>query len=64
VTLLTRIKGGITLGTISKLEDIKNLRELTGAVSDTTDFRPTKNELKKFLKENGFGQEETFIRVK
>jgi hypothetical protein len=64
VTKMTRLKGGLALGTVSKVDDIKNLRELTGTVSDTTDnFRPTKKELKKFLKENGFGNEETFIKV-
>ena len=64
VTKMTKVKGGLVLGTVSKEDDIKNLRELTGTVSDTTDnFRPTKREFKQFLKENGFGSEETFAKV-
>jgi hypothetical protein len=62
VTKLARVKNGVTLGTVSKKEDIANLREVTSTKSDSIDnFRPTKKELKKFLKEKG--DEEAFIKI-
>lgn len=65
VTTLARIDNGVTLGTVGTKEEIDNLRELTDTKSDSTfSFRPTKKELKKFLKENGFCDKDTFIKIK
>lgn len=65
VTVLTRIDNGVTLGTVSTKDDIDNLRELTNTSSDSVfSFRPTKKELKKFLKENGFSEKDTYLKIR
>ena len=64
VTTLTRIDNGLTLGTVSTKEDINNLREVTETKSDSIfSFRPTKREMKKFLKGKGFSDRDTFIKI-
>jgi len=64
VTTLTKIENGLTLGTISSIDDINNLRTVTETKSDTIfSFRPTKKEMKKFLKGKGFSDRDTFIKV-
>jgi hypothetical protein len=64
VTTLAKIDNGLTLGTISTKEDINNLRTLTETKSDTLfSFRPTKKEMKKFLKGKGFSDRDTFIKI-
>ena len=64
VTTLTKIDNGLTLGTISTKDDINNLRTVTETKSDTIfSFRPTKREMKKFLKGKGFSDRDTFIKV-
>jgi len=64
VTTLTRIENGITLGTISTKDDINNLRTVTESKSDTAfSFRPTRKEMKKFLKGKGFSNRDKFIKV-
>jgi hypothetical protein len=64
VTTLQKIDNGLTLGTISTKDDINNLREVTETKSDTIfSFRPTKREMRKFLKEKGFSDRDTFIKV-
>lgn len=65
VMTLTKIDHGVTLGTISTKDDIDNLRAVTETKSDTIfSFRPTKTEMKKFLKGKGFSDRDTFIKVK
>jgi hypothetical protein len=65
VTKLTRIQNGLTLGKVEKKEDIQMLRELTGIKADTVfRFRPTKKELKRFIEENGFSSQDTYLKVK
>jgi hypothetical protein len=65
VTTLARIDNGVTLGTVSTKEDIDKLRELTETKPDSIlSFRPTKKELKKFIKENGFSDRDTYIKIK
>lgn len=64
VTTLARIDNGLTLGEISTINDINNLRELTETKSDSSfSFKPTKRELKKFLKSKGFSDKDTFIKI-
>jgi hypothetical protein len=65
VTTLARIDNGVTLGTVSTKDDINNLRELTDTKSDSVfSFRPTRREMKKFLKGNGFSDEDTYLKVR
>jgi hypothetical protein len=64
VTTLTKIENGLTLGTISTKDDINNLRTVTETKSDTIfSFRPTKKEMRKFLKDKGFSDRDKFIKV-
>jgi hypothetical protein len=64
VTTLTKIDNGLILGTISRKDDMNNLRTMTETKSDTIfSFRPTKKEMKKFLKGEGFSDRDTFIKV-
>jgi len=63
VTKLGVTKNGLVLGTISDSKDLENLRELTNTKSDTIySFNPTRKELKKFLKDNGFRNEKRFVK--
>jgi hypothetical protein len=65
VTKITKGRNGLTLATVSTKEDIEKLRELTKEESDTVyNFRPTKKELRKFLKENGFNDTDTYIKIR
>ncbi len=65
VIKLGTTKNGVVIGTISKEEEINNLRELTNSKSDTVyNFKPTRKQLKEFLKERGFQQEERFVKIK
>jgi len=65
VTTLERIDNGVILGEVSTKEDISNLRDLTGTKSDSVfSFRLTKKELKKYLKENGFSDRNTYIKIR
>ena len=65
VKTLTGIKNGVTLGTVSAKDDIAKLREITGSKVDSiNNFRLTRKELRKFLKENGFDDKETYLRLK
>jgi hypothetical protein len=65
VTKLTKTKKGLTLGSVTKKEDIDNLRELTETKSDTIKkFRPTRKQFRRFIKTNGFNDQETFIKIK
>ena len=65
VTKLTKMKNGLTLGTISTKADIEKLRELTEVKSDSIyTFRPTKKQLKRFLKDKGFSNEDTYVRIR
>jgi hypothetical protein len=64
VTTFAKIDNGLTLGTISTIEDIDNLRAVTETKSDTIfSFRPTKKAMKKFLKGKGFSDRDTFIKI-
>lgn len=64
VITLAKIGNGLSLGTISTKDDLSNLRTVTETKSDTIfSFRPTKKEMKKFLKDKGFSHQDTFIKV-
>jgi hypothetical protein len=64
VTKIGIIKNSLILGTILSKEDLEHLRELTNTRSDSIhEFRPTKKQLKQFIKEKGFQHEEQFIKI-
>jgi len=65
VTKLTETKNSLTLGTISTKEDIDKLRELTETKSDSIyTFRPSKKQLRRFLKNKGFSSEDTYVKIR
>jgi hypothetical protein len=60
-------KGKLTISTINSIEEIHNLEKITSSSHDTISqvfkFKPTKRQFKKFVKEEGFGEEdETYIK--
>lgn len=60
-------KGQLILSSISTKEDIENLKEITETTQDTVtnyNFTATKKELKKFVKNDGFSDSETFVKLK
>lgn len=64
VTKLGLTSDGLILGTVSNKEELKNLRELTNVTSDTVyNFRPTKKQLKHFIRDKGFQNEERFVKI-
>jgi len=58
-------KGVLSIGSISSKNDIQKLKEITETSSDTisTNFSLTKRQFKNFVKQNGFSEEEKFIRM-
>jgi hypothetical protein len=58
-------KGGLTVGSISDKDDIQKLKDLTEATADTTStqFTLTRRQFKKFVKQEGFSEQETFNRM-
>lgn len=58
-------KGKLTIGRISKDEDIAKLREIKETTEDTTSayFTLTKQQFRKFIRQKGFSNEETFTRI-
>lgn len=60
-------KGQLIISRISKEQDIENLKEITETAQDTLanyNFTVTRREFKKFVKNNGFTDSETFVRLK
>lgn len=60
-------KGKLTISSINSIEEIQNLEKITAISHDTISrvfkFKPTKRQFKKFVKEEGFGEEdETYIK--
>lgn len=58
-------KGVLTVGNVSDKDDIQKLKEITETTSDTTstNFSLTRRQFKKFVRQNGFGDLETFTRM-
>jgi hypothetical protein len=58
--------GVLTFGIISGSEDIKKLKEITESTADTisTHFDLTRKQFKKFIKQDGFSDEEKFYRIR
>ncbi len=60
-------KGQLVISGISTKEDIENLKEITETATDTIPpykFTATKKQFKKFIKNDGFSDSETFVRQK
>jgi hypothetical protein len=55
----------LTVGSISDKDDIQKLKDLTEATADTTStqFTLTRRQFKKFVKQEGFSEQETFNRM-
>jgi len=66
VNKLSLEKGVLTIASISDKYDIKNLKEITETLADTTssNFSLTCQQFKSFIKQDGFGDQETFTRMK
>jgi hypothetical protein len=61
------VKGQLIVSRISTKEDIENLKEITETVTDTIPpykFSATKKQFKEFIKNDGFSDNETFVRQK
>lgn len=61
------IQGRLILSTISTKTDVENLKQLTESPTDTVSpykFSTTKKHFKKFIKNSGFSDSETFVRQK
>jgi len=59
-------KGKLSLAGIYDDQQIKNLEKITETKSDTianANFKPTKKQFKKFLKSNGFEENEVYYKV-
>ena len=60
-------KGQLIISSISTKEDIENLQEITETAQDTVtnySYTATKRQFKKFVKNDGFSDSETFVRLK
>jgi hypothetical protein len=58
------VKDGLVLGTLKSQDDLQKLRELTNQKSDSvSSFRLTKRQMKKFIRDKGFHNEERFLRL-
>jgi hypothetical protein len=67
VEKLNLSKGQLIISSISTKEDIENLNKITETVQDTVtnyNFTATKQQFKKFVKNDGFSDSEIFIRLK
>jgi hypothetical protein len=65
VKKLSLKKGTLTIGSASDKDDIQKLKEITETTDDTTaiTFSLTKRQFKEFVKQDGFGEQETFTRM-
>ncbi len=59
-------KGILSIASIDSIAEIKELEDITAAVEDTLNykFKPTKKEFKKFIKTEGFGQSESYLKIR
>lgn len=65
VNKLSLEKGILTVASISDKDDIQKIKEITETSADTTstNFSPTRRQFKSFLRQDGFGKQETFTRM-
>ena len=65
VKKLSLQSGTLTVGSISDKNDIQKLREITETTADTTSkhFTLKRKEFKRFVKQEGFSEHETFRKI-
>jgi hypothetical protein len=63
VRKLEKIKGGIIIGEIATKQELNELRAITEVHDSTNTFKPTKQQFKKILQQDGFKSEEKFLRI-
>jgi hypothetical protein len=63
VVKLARSKKTLTLGIVWQKSDIENLRALTETPDSVANFRPSKRQLRNFLKKSGFSDEKKYIKL-
>ena len=58
-------KGRLTIGSISDKDEVRKLKEITETTADTTSthFTLSRRQFKKFMKQEGFADQETFTRM-
>jgi hypothetical protein len=58
-------KGSLTIGGISDKDDVQKLKEITETTADTTStrFALTRRQFKKFVRQDGFAEQETYTRM-
>ena len=63
VKKLSLKKGVLTVGSVSDNDDIQKLKEITETTADTTstNFTLSRKQFKRFVKQDGFSKQETFI---
>ena len=66
VRRLSLRKGVLTMGSITDSTDLAKLQVLTGSTADTTphQFSLTRKQFKKFVRDEGFGDIDSFYRVR
>jgi hypothetical protein len=67
VSKIEFLKGKLIVSGISNKEDIENLKTITASTQDTVaphKFAATKKQFKQFVRNSGFSDSETFIRLK
>lgn len=66
VNKLSLEKGVLTIASISDKGDIQKLKEISETSTDTTstNFSLTRRQFKNFIRRDGFGEQETFTRLK
>jgi hypothetical protein len=66
VNKLSLEKGVLAVASISNKDDIQKLKVITETSADTTstNFSPTRQQFQSFIRQDGFGEEETFKRMK
>jgi hypothetical protein len=67
VKKLKLANGKLTFGSINSIEEINSLEKITETPHDTISpykFKPTKKQFKKFIKNNGFNDNEIYFRLK
>jgi hypothetical protein len=64
VTKIGKLKHGVVVGSISREEDLDDLRELTNTSKDTLfNFSPTGRQFRKFVRQGGFSDEKIYVRM-
>lgn len=65
VKKLSLKKGVLTVWSISDKDDIQKLKEITETTADTTSthFTLTRRQFKKFIRQDGFAEQESFTRM-